>query len=63
MVYQTLQKQQWENAAVVPGVTDEIINLNSGSECNGQSDSNSSSPSNQKPDGVKKNKVENTIFM
>jgi hypothetical protein len=40
-----------ENAGVVPDVTDEIIiSLNSGSECDGQSDSKSSSPSNQEPD-------------
>jgi len=51
-------KQYWENAVDVPGVTDEINSLNSGSECDGQSDSKSSSPSNQEPDGVKKNKVE-----
>jgi hypothetical protein len=55
-------KQYWENAAVVPDVTDEINSLNSGSECDGQSDSKSSSPSNQKPDEVKKNKIENMFF-
>jgi len=55
-------KQYWENAVVVPDVTDEINSLNSGSECDGQSDSKSGSPSNQEPDGVKKNKVENMFF-
>jgi hypothetical protein len=55
-------KQYWEKAVVVPGVTDEINSLNSGSESDGQSDSKSSSPSNQEPDGVKKNKVENMFF-
>jgi hypothetical protein len=55
-------KQYWENAVDVPGVTDEINSLISGSECDGQSDSKSSSPSNQQPDRVKKNKVENMFF-
>jgi hypothetical protein len=55
-------KQYWEKAVVVPGVTDEINSLNSGSECDGQSDSKSSSPSNQEPDEVKKNKIENMLF-
>jgi hypothetical protein len=53
-------KQYWEKAVVVP---DEINSLNSGSECDGQSDSKSSSPSNQEPDGVKKNKVENMFLL
>jgi len=55
-------KQYWKNAVDVPGVTDEINSLNSGSECDGQSDSKSSSPSNQEPDGVK-NKVENMFLL
>jgi len=56
-------KQYWENAVDVPGITDEINSLNSGTECDGQSDSKSSSRSNQEPDEVKKNKVENMFLL
>lgn len=56
-------KQYWKNTVDVPGVTDEINSLNSGSECDGQRDSKSSSPSNQQPDRVKKNKVENMYLL